>query len=377
MRFLDPELVNDPYSHYEQWRERFPIWRDEKTNAWVLSRHDDVRAVLKNSVDFSSAAMKTEMLLPLITDDPPRHTKLRGIVNKAFTSRMLKKIESDVRDIAVGLAGKLPANEPVDVTEAFTSPLPVAVISQMMGIPLERADDFKRWTDSLTGTLAGASIEERRSDISEMADYFASLIPERRAHPGQDLMSAIVNAELDGQRLTDQEIVGFGVLLLIAGNETTTNLIGNFLNILADRADLWARLQRDRTLIDAGIEEALRVDSPVQFLRRTLINSVTFYGTTIAAQEDVYVVTGAANRDPSIYDSPDEFRLDRIKNHHHSFGFGIHFCIGAPLARLEAKLGMEALLARFKNIHRAQGDDVRVAFGLLRGFSHLWLNFEE
>ena len=377
MRFLDPELVDDPYSHYKQWREQYPIWRDEKTNAWVLSRHDDVRTVLKNSVDYSSAAMKTEMLLPVITDDPPRHTQLRGIVNKAFTSRMLKQIESNVRDIAASLAGKLPGNQPVDITEAFTSPLPVAVISHMLGIPLERADDFKRWSDSLTGTLAGTSIEERRSDIAEMADYFASLIPERRARPGPDLVSDIVNAELDGRRLADKDIVGFCVLLLMAGNETTTNLIGNFLNILADRADLWAQLKRDPTLIDAGVEEALRVDSPVQFLRRTLINPVTFYGTTIAAQEDVYVVTGSANRDPSIYDSPDEFRLDRIKNNHHSFGFGIHFCIGAPLARLEAKIGMEALLARFKKMQRAEFDDVRISFGLLRGFSHLWLSFEE
>jgi cytochrome P450 len=377
MRFLDPGLVTNPYVHYRQWRNKHPLWRDEMTNAWVLSRHDDVRRVLKNSVDYSSAAMKTEMMLPVISDDPPRHTQLRGIVNKAFTSRILKQIEGDVREIATGLASQLPVNQPVDVTETFTSPLPVAVISQMMGIPQERGNDFKRWSDSLTGTLAGASIEDRRSDIAEMASYFASLIPERRSHPSSDLISEVVTAELDGQGLTDQEIVGFCVLLLIAGNETTTNLIGNFLNILAERTDLWTQLRQNPKLVDAGIEEALRLDSPVQFLRRRLINAVTFYGRTIAAGEDVYIVTGSANRDSRIYESPDEFRLDRIKNHHHSFGFGIHFCIGAPLARLEAKLGMEALLSRFKNMQRAQIDDVRMPFGLLRGFSHLWLNFEE
>jgi cytochrome P450 len=377
VRFLDPALLDDPYAHYEQWREDFPIWRDEKTKAWVLCRHDDVRAVLKNSVDFSSVAMKTEMLLPLLQDDPPRHTKLRGIVNKAFTARMLKNIEGSVREISLELAGAIPAEEPIDITQRFTTPLPVAVISQMMGIPVDRASDFKRWSNSLTGSLAGTSMEERRVDIAEMAEFFAALIPERRAHPGSDLVSAVVNTQVDGQRLTDQEIVGFSVLLLIGGNETTTNLIGNFLNVLADRADLWRQLQDDSGLIDAGIEEALRFDSPVQFLRRRLINPMTFHGQTVAAQEDVYVVTGSANRDPRNYETPNEFRLDRNRNHHHSFGFGIHFCIGAPLARMEAKLGMQALLSRFDTVQRAQGHNDRVPFGLLRGFNHLWLSFEE
>ena len=163
MRFFTPEILNNPYPLYEQWRENNPIWQDEETGAWILSRFDDVRHVLKHSSDFSSKAMGggETGALPLLTDDAPRHTELRNIVNKAFTTRMLKEIEDEVADIAMSLVDGIPEGESVDVVEALTIPLPVAVISKMMGIPSERAQDFKRWSDALTGTLAGASLAER------------------------------------------------------------------------------------------------------------------------------------------------------------------------------------------------------------------------
>ena len=338
----------------------------------MLTRHDDVRAVLKNAATYSSKAMGGgDVRLPLLTDDPPRHTHLRGLVNRAFTSRMLKSIEGFVADVADELLDDVTPGEPVDIVEALTIPLPVAVIARMMGIPGERADDFKRWSDALTGTLAGMSQADRRKDMFEMAAYFQSLIPERRENPGEDLVSAVVNADIDGERLTDQDIVGFNILLLIAGNETTTNLLGNFLNILTDRPDLWAAMQQQRELIEAGIEEALRYDGPVQFLMRKAMQEVSFHGQTVQRGENVHVVMGAANRDPRVYESPDEFRLDRPKNHHHTFGYGIHFCIGAPLARLEANVAMQALLRRFSGIRRGGGTVERVPSQLLRGFNHL------
>ena len=373
-RLFDPALIADPYPHYARWREEAPIFRDADSGGWVLTRHDDVRAVLKDSADYSSRAMGVGGPLPLLSDDPPRHTQLRGLVDRAFTARMLKKMEDSIVDIARSLVAALPEDAPVDVVQKLTIPLPVAVIAQMMGIPTERSDDFKRWSDALTGTLSGESaFEARRNDVLEMAAFFHSLIPERRANPRDDLVSAVVNAEIDGERLSDRDIVGFNVLLLIAGNETTTNLLGNLLNVLADRPDLYAQLAERPELVDAAIEETLRYDAPVQFVMREATRAVRFHGKDVAPGDMLHVVMASANRDPRAYEGADEFRLDREKNHHHTFGFGIHFCMGAPLARMEARIAMRALLARFSRLRRAAGDTERVASPILRGFHHLSL----
>ncbi|MGD8418470.1 MAG: cytochrome P450 [Pseudomonadales bacterium] len=377
MNFFDPAMIEDPYPIYARWQAEQPIWRAEDTGQWVLTRHDDVRSVLKNSAEYSSKAMGMDgNPLPLLTDDPPKHTQLRGLVDRAFTRRMLKLMEGWVEMLADEMVAALPENSPVDIVQALTIPLPVAVISRMMNIPAERSEDFKRWSDALTGTLAGVSLEDRMKDVAEMSTFFASLIPVRRAAPGDDLVSAVVNAEIDGQRLTDAEIVGFCVLLLIAGNETTTNLLGNLLNVLVDRPELWSRLVREPERIEAAVEETLRFDAPVQFLMRRALRPMRYHGQDVAPGDDVTVVMAAANRDPRAYGNPTEFSLDRKKNHHHTFGFGIHFCIGAPLARMEAKMVMKALLERFAAIRRPDapaGSDERVPSPLLRGFHHLWL----
>lgn len=379
MKFSLPELIEDPYSYYENWRENKPIWKDETTGFWVLTRHDDVRSILKNSKDYSSKAMgqsnSESSPLPLLTDDAPRHSQLRGLVNKAFTVRMLREIEHQVEKIAIDLVDAIEPGEPTDIVTALTTPLPVAVISKMMGIPLDRGDDFKRWSDALTGTLAGAAMETRQQDIMEMGAFFAGLIPDRQANPGNDLVSAVVNAEIDGEKLADADIVGFCILLLIAGNETTTNLLGNFLNILADRPDVLEQLVADPDLIDRGIEESLRFDGPVQFLMRMVTEPAEYHGVTVKPGDIVQVVMGSANRDVRAYENPNEFSLSRAKNHHHTFGFGVHFCIGAPLARLEAKIAMRCLLRKFKKVRRAEGVDERVPSHLLRGFHHLNLTF--
>lgn len=378
MQFFTEDLLDNPYPHYARWRADAPIWQDSETGAWVLTRHDDVRAVLKDSEAYSSKAMGGDAgPLPLLADDPPRHTQLRGIVNKAFTTRMLKRIEDDVSVIASDLVDAIPEGRSIDIVQALTTPLPVAVIAQMMGIPVARGDDFKRWSDALTGTLAGASMSEREAEIGEMFAYFLRLIPERRGGQGEDLVSSVVNAEFEGQQLEDAEAVGFCMLLLIAGNETTTNLLGNLLNVLADRPDLYRSLVEHPEQIDQAIEEILRFDGPVQFLRRRLTRPATFHGQSLEVGEVVHVIMGSANRDSAVYDSADEFLLTREKNHHHTFGFGIHFCIGAPLARLEAKLALKHLLHRYPGLQRGDGDNERVASHLLRGFHHLSLRFSK
>ena len=375
MRLLDPSLVEHPYPEYARWRSDQPVWWAEDVQGWVLSRHDDVRAVLKQSEAFSSAAMGGQVPLPLLCDDPPRHTQLRKLVDRAFTTRRLRDLEAEVDLLARDLVDAIPAGEPVDIVRALTQPLPVAVIARMMGIPVERAADFKRWSDALTSTVADATPESRQRDIAEMAAYFHALIGERRARPGADLVSAVVNAEVDGAHLADQDIVGFNMLLLIAGNETTTNLLGNMLNTLVDRPQVYARLVREPELIPAAVDEALRFDSPVQFLRRTLTKPATFHGQPMAVGDTVTVLTGSANRDEQVYTNADVYDIDRQKVNHHSFGFGIHFCIGAPLARLEAQCAIWHLVRRFAHLTRGTGTNERIGSFLLRGFHHLWLEF--
>jgi cytochrome P450 len=374
LRVFDDAQIRDPYPRYAQWRIRHPVWFDRDSNHWVLSRYDDVMAALKDHQRFSSAAMgNLGMPMPPIVDDPPRHTQLRSIVNKAFTTAMLKSMEGDICAIADELVAALPMGGDVDIVGALTTPLPVTVIARMMGIPEARKDDFKRWSDALTGTLAGASPQSRQAEIMEMVAFFRELIPERRERAGSDLVSAVVQAEVDGRGLSEWEIVGFCILLLIAGNETTTNLLGNLLNVLADRPELWRRLRDERGSIEPAIEELLRFDSPVQFLMRTATQDVTLHGSTILSGDRVIVTMASANRDETVFDAPDEYRLDRPRERHLAFGYGVHFCIGAPLARLEARVAMNALVARASHVERGTGATKRVPSHLLRGFEHLSL----
>ena len=375
----DPTLVGNPYPLYRQWRDEQPIWwSDGEMKGWIISRYSDVRQVLKDSHTFSSQIMgEAEVRLPLLSDDPPRHTQLRAIVNKAFTSRTLKLIESSLDTLVSELLEALPNNGPVDISGQFTSPLPVTVIAQMMAIPPSRNEDFKRWSDALTGTSEASNMTERMPDILEMSAYFQSLIPERRQNPGEDLISKVVYAGVDGEMLGDADIAGFCMLLLIAGNETTTNLLSNLLNYLAEEPRLWGRLREQPDKIDDAIEEILRFDGPVHWVNRMATQNVEVAGQTIKEGEAVYAFMGSANRDPRHYDNPDEFRLDRGRTDHQTFGHGIHFCIGAPLARLEARRAMQGLLQRYRSIrHTPNANNERTHSTMLRGFHHLWLDLE-
>ena len=381
MQFVTKERLIDPYPDYKNWRENNPIWWAEDVNAWVVSRYKDVHIVLKNPKLFSSAAMGErdhEISLPLLTDDPPRHTKLRAIMNKAFTSRAIKLMENEVRNMSNDLLDKLDISKPVDIAHEFTIPLPISVISQLMGIPFERKDDFKRWSDALTGTGSETEIEKRMPEIINMRNYFLSLIPLRKENPGDDLISKVVNAEVDGETLDDNTIAGFNMLLLIAGNETTTNLLSNMLNHISYNPNIWKELRKDKGLVDAAIEETLRFDSPVHWVSRRATEDTELSGQTIKKGENIFAIMGSANRDPSHYENPEEFRLDRKQNKdHHTFGHGIHFCMGAPLARLEGRYALEGLLDRFEEVTPLKdAKNQRTSSSMLRGYHHLWLNLK-
>jgi len=381
MEFVTKERLIDPYPDYKNWRENNPIWWAEDVNAWVISRYKDVHLVLKDPKLFSSAAMGErdhEISLPLLTDDPPRHSKLRAIMNKAFTSRAIKLMENEVRSMSNDLLNKLDISKPVDIAHEFTIPLPISVISQLMGIPFERKDDFKRWSDALTGTGSETEIEKRMPEIINMRNYFLSLIPLRKENPGDDLISKVVNAEVDGETLDDNTIAGFNMLLLIAGNETTTNLLSNMLNHISYNPNIWKQLRKDKSLVDAAIEETLRFDSPVHWVSRRATEDTELSGQIIKKGENVFAIMGSANRDSNHYDNPEEFRLDRKQNKdHHTFGHGIHFCMGAPLARLEGKYALEGLLNRFEEVTPLKdAKNQRTSSSMLRGYHHLWLNLK-
>ena len=380
-----PELREDPYAVYRALRERSPVYQDEGSGMWVLTGFDAVYGALRDHETFSSEGgfggarrdggdggdgeRERQRRMVLITDDPPRHTRFRQLVNRAFTPRRVAELEPWIEGVAAELLDATGDGE-VDVVEALTVPLPVTVIATLLGIPVEQRDRFKRWSSALIG--GGESSEWRRGQRDEMFAYLGTTIAERRAEPVDDLITALAAAQIEGQRLESWEVVGFCVLLLVAGNETTTNLIGNMLNVLVDRPEMWAQLRDDRTLVDPAIEETLRFDGPVQMTLRATTREVELEGTAIPAGAAVAVSIGGANHDPDEFAAPDEFRLDRELSRHVAFGMGAHYCLGAPLARAEARISLNALLDRYPSIERAAEPPERLAgTPLIRGFQRL------
>jgi cytochrome P450 len=358
-----------------------PLLKDA-SGFWVASRFDDVRQILLDHARFSSAAMggggggPMGVSFPLLTDDPPRHSALRGLLAKAFTPAAMEAMRPDIERLASDLADAIPGGREVDIVEKMTSPLPVAVIAGMMGVPNERAMDFKRWSNAIMGIQENPFDGERIGLLMELRAYFAKVAAERRAAPGEDLISALTKVSDSTHTLTDDQVVGFCVLLMIAGNETTTNLLGNLINRLAGRPEDWAALRADPGLIEGVIEESLRVDSPAQMIIRRATQDVTIGSETIRAGELVMVYLASANRDPTKWEDPADFELARERDRHVAFGHGVHTCIGAPLARMEAKAAMTSLVARFERLAPGAERGRRLPGGLLFGFRSLPVVFE-
>jgi cytochrome P450 len=352
-----------------------PLARD--TNGyWIASRFEDVRAILLDHARFSSAAMaggggSMGVSFPLLTDDPPRHSVLRGLLAKAFTPAAMEAMRPDIERLANDLAAAIPKGQQIDIVEAMTAPLPVAVIAGMMGVPAERAVDFKRWSNAIMGIQDNPFEGGRIQMLMELRAYFADVAAERRAAPGSDLISALAKVSDTTETLSDAQVVGFCTLLMIAGNETTTNLLGNLINRIAGWPQDWAALRADPSLIEGAIEESLRLDSPAQMVIRRATQDVTIGAETIKAGELVMVYLASANRDPSKWADPANFELARERDRHVAFGHGVHTCIGAPLARMEAKAAMDALVARFASIAPGAERGRRLQGGLLFGFRSL------
>jgi len=375
------DFQEDPYPAYAQLREHEPVYRESRYGVYALTRFTDVEAALRDHETFRSGAgpapmpmpsggLETGMLPLLAATDPPHHDQLRGLVNRAFTPRRIAASEMRIRGFAERLVADLPDGE-FDLVPALSVPLPVAVIAEILGVDPSHQDDFRRWSDATVGLMDRPPEPAMIQASAELIGFFRVLLEERRKKPQDDMISDLLRAEIDGRNLTEAELDAFFIMLLVAGNETTTNWISNQLNILAQRPDLWKACREDRSLVPLALEETLRFDAPVQNLGREATRDVDVRGVTIPSGSRVIVSFGAANRDPELFDEPDAYRLDRGDYRHLAFGQGRHFCLGAGLARMEGRIALEALLDRFEQIEPGTAQSQRLHSTVIRGFDAL------
>jgi cytochrome P450 len=370
-----PAVKEDPYPYYAWLRERHPVYYHDKLGFYVLSRYADVEAAARATDVFSSAqgiGPERAPVAMMIAKDPPDHSRLRKLVSKAFTPKMVEQLAPRIQEIVDELLDAALPRGAFDLVQDFAYPLPVIMIAEMLGVEPERREEFKRWSDAAIHVTAGGAqygdMATYMQSWQEFKAYFSQIIEERRRSPRNDLVSALVQAQDERDALTLNEILNFCFLLLVAGNETTTNLITNGALALYTHEEQRLKLRGQPQLIQNAIEEILRYDGPIQGVFRTTTRDVEVRGTTIAAQSKVLLLWAAANRDPEVFPDPDRFDIERTPNEHMAFGRGIHFCLGAPLARLEARIATQTILRRTK-VTRPDPDGVpkRVDNALFRG----------
>ena len=377
---LDPGVRRDPYALYARGRDEAPAFLHAGLPLRVISlfRYDDVQNTLRDDARFSNApqaalrgAMGGELAaIPpsMLITDGAEHTRLRGLVNKAFTPRIVSRLESRMVALAHELVDAAIAQGTADLVQALTYPLPVTVIAEIIGIPAQDREQFKRWSDRAVAGLGlvflgGFDAERVRTQIAlreEMRAYLIPLAEERKRAPREDLMTGLVQAEHEGSRLSHDEMLQMLILLLVAGNETTTTLIQNCVLELLASPEWEQRARADLALVPAVIEETLRHSSPVQFAPRRALAESTLHGVEIRPDDFLLCWIGSANRDAKVFDDAERFDPLREKSPHIAFGFGPHYCIGANLARLEARVALEALLAKTSRLEPAWTGDLPV-----------------
>lgn len=375
---LDPiphAIADDPHPVYSVLREEHPVYYAEDRDLWILSRHADILAAIKDPQTFSSS----EGVVPsgftpenptLIVLDPPAHSAMRKAVMRAFTPRRMAAMSDQVRGFARQLLDALPTSGQVDAFEGFTDPLPIYVMADLLGVDAAERPMFKRCGDAIVYS-SGADPATLISAQRELTDYLQTVFEERKREPRNDLISLLLTETDDGRALLNDELLGLCFLLLVAGTETTTSALGNAMLLLEQDRDARKRLVEDPLLIPSAVEEILRFDSPVQGLSRVVRREVEIQGKKIPQGARVHLLYAAANRDPRVFSDPDRFDITRTPNNHLAFGFGIHFCLGASLARLELQVGLEELLARAPNYHLDLKGLERLPSDTNRGFATL------
>jgi len=364
---MAPDFVADPYPMYHRLRAEDPV-HHSPLGFWVLTRYPDVMAMLRDPrlikepiAAFVAArfgmAVPPGLGLSMLDRDPPDHTRLRGLVSKAFTPRALERLRPEIQQIVDGLLDEVGARGSMDLIEEFAYPLPVRVICEMLGVPVKDHERFKAWgldiARGLDAIMLPPDSEVGKRSVSgrrALAEYFRKLIAERRAAPRDDMLSALIAAEEAGDKLNEEELLATCILLLVAGHETTVNLIGNGTLALLRHPDQLRKLRENPGLIGTAVEELLRFDGPVQRTARIPSEDITIGGQTIGKGEMVMPFLGAADRDPTQFPEPDRLDITRADNRHIAFGMGIHFCLGAPLARMEGQIAINTLLARLPKV---------------------------
>ncbi len=399
-----PEVRADPYALFRALRRQDPVHWSTALGAWVLTRYDDVKGAV-NDPRFSAdrispfrdslagdARARISDLLAILGDwmvfnDPPRHTRLRALVGKVVTPRLGEQLRGFVEQVVGDLIDRIEAAAVaagdggaarLDLIRDFGYPLPVMVIARLLGVPAADQERFKYWSDELASFVGSAQeMPDKRgraeAAIGEMAEYFRAQIARRRADPGDDILSALIAAEERGASLSEAELIGTCTLLLFAGHETTTNLIGNGMLALLRHPDQMRALADRPELAESAVEELLRYDGPTPAMARIARQDVALAGGTIRAGDRVFAMLGGANRDPARFDDPEALNLARPDNRHVAFGYGIHFCLGAPLARLEARIAFGALIERLPGLALAGPEPEWIDSVALRGVKSLEL----
>lgn len=386
---FDPEFRANPYPHFPILLDGPPRQIDLFMPTTLVARHADVSAVLRDHERFS--VRRPEILTraridpfggapTILTADPPVHTRLRRLVSKVFTPSRVKNLEGRIREITSELLDKSAHDGELEAMIELANPLPVIVIAELLGVSPDDHERFKQWSNDLIGSfgrdlLTGPSPEGIAAKDA-LRSYLAAAIDARRTTPSDDLIGALVTARDENDALTEDELLAFVVLLLLGGNETTTNLIGNGLLALATHPEQQQRLRERPELLPTAVEELLRYDPPVQMTVRTPVAATEVGGTNISPDSLVFVLIAAANRDPAKFSDPEVLDIGREPNDHLSFGGGIHFCLGAPLTRLEGAIAIEAVLKRYSRLRLANPNEKLEYRGsiALRGLSTLRLS---
>jgi len=384
---LDPydyHFHEDPYPYYKRLRDEAPLYRNDELNFWALTRHSDVHKGFRNSTALSnklgvsldpiSRTPEAYRTMSFLAMDDPGHLRLRTLVSKGFTPRRIRELESRVLELTREHLDTALQSDSFDFISDFAGLLPMDVISELVGVPTEDRRHLRALADAVMHREDGVT-DVPRSALAAAMDllvYYADMVTQRRRTPTGDLTSALLEAEIDGDRLGDDEIMAFLFLMVVAGNETTTKLLGNAVYWGARNPDQLAGTYADHSLIPLWVEETLRYDTSSQLLARVVAEDIEFHGTTLHAGDTLLLVPGSAHRDERVFDSPDEFRIGRdIGSKLLSFGSGAHFCLGAHLARMEARVALTELFTRIRGYEVDEADAERVHSSSVRGFAKL------